>query len=184
MSIAHCRFVKMLYYGSVDPRHTFNPGEIDMNRKLVLSVLIALLTLGLVVMPTMAMKPLKVHIEVPEVIATGPDPFVASGPAVDAGELCAGGTVVDTLSTLGPTLGVVQILYVSKTFTCGDGSGTFDVDMVVKLNTITSKTNAKWQIVGGDGAYTGLIGNGKLKGIPFLPGGVGTILDIYDGRLY
>ena len=155
-----------------------------MKRKITLSVLIALLTLGLVAIPAMAMKSLKVHIEVPEVIAAGPDPFTASGPAVDAGLLCAAGKVVDTSSTFGSTLGVVQILYVSKTFTCDDESGTFDVDMVVKLNTITSKTNAKWQIVGGSGDYTGLIGNGKLKGIPFIPGGVGTILDIYDGKLY
>ena len=155
-----------------------------MNRKLVLSVLIALLTVGLVVMPAMAMKPLKVHIEVPEDIATGPDPFVASGPAVDAGVLCAGGTVVDNYINYGPTPGPFQILYVSKTFTCANGSDTFDVYMVVKLNTTTSYTKAKWQIVGGTGAYTGLQGKGKLVGIPYVPGGEGTILDIYDGKLY
>lgn len=176
--------IKLMYYEPVDLRQAFNPGDIDMKRNITFSVLIAMLILALVAIPAMAMKPLKVHIEVPEDINTGPDPFVASGPAVDAGSLCAAGTVVDTVVGIGPMQGVVQILYVSKTFTCSDGSGTFDVYMVVKLNTITSKTNAKWQFTGGTGDYTGLIGNGKLKGIPFIPGGVDTILDIYDGKVY
>jgi hypothetical protein len=146
--------------------------------------LLALLILGVLAIPAMAMKPLKVHIEVPEFILSGPDPFEASGPAVDEGLLCPTGEVVDNFSNPGPMQGVVQILYVSKTFTCDDGTGTFDVDMVVKLNTITSKTNAKWQIVGGSEAYIGLTGNGKLKGIPFINNVPDTILDIYDGKLY
>ena len=157
-----------------------------MNRRISLAALIALLILSIAVIPAMAMKPLAVHIEVDEVINPGTlDPFTATGPAVDSEFVCASGYVIDTDShTVGPPAGTFLILHVTKQFTCGDGSGTFDVDMVVHLDLGTGDTTANWKVVGGTGNYANLKGNGKLVGIPYVPGGVGTILDIYDGKLH
>lgn len=67
-------------------------------------------------------------------------------------------------------------------FTCDDGSGTFDVSMVVKLDLITHEITANWNIAGGSGHYAGFHGNGKLIGIPIVPGI--SILDIYEWKLH
>lgn len=155
-----------------------------MNRKLTLAVLIALLMLGIVVVPAMAIKPLDVQIDVPEnSVGPTPDNFVASGPAVVGGILCPSGTVIDlNVWTSGPPAGNFRILHVTKQFTCGDGTGTFDVDLVVRLDLATDETTANWKVVGGTEDYSKLKGNGKLIGTP---GGSGAIIDDeYVGKLH
>ena len=69
-----------------------------------------------------------------------------------------------------------------KQFVCDDGSGSFDVSMVVRLDLTTSYTTAQWRIVGGTGDYAYLRGNGSLIGTPIVPGS--SIDDVYDGMLY
>ena len=120
-----------------------------------------------------------VHIEVTENIG-GPDgeAFSASGPAVDAGLVCGSGIVNDTDYTPGHEAGIFTFFQAAKTFTCDEG-GTFDVELRVRLNTITRQTSATWSVVGGSGDYEFLRASGLLVGTPDVPGE--TILDVYDG---
>jgi hypothetical protein len=159
-----------------------------MNRKFKFSfsVLVTALSIALTVVPVMAAPPLDVHIEVPSTIdPTDADPFTATGPAVDTGVLCPEGDVFD-LSVIvivtGRPGGTFRILRLLKHFVCDDGSGTFDVKLLVRLDLTANHTTANWQVVGGTGDYVGLHGNGKLIGIPTVPGV--SVLDIYDGRMH
>ena len=155
-------------------------------RKIKLGIyLILVFSLAMPVTPAVAAGPKAVHIEAYEEIGDPlfPGPWSASGPAVDAGLLCNGGTVIDTsVTTSGPSSGTTRRLRVNKHFTCGDGSGTFDIYLSVKLDLITSYTTANWKIVGGTGAYAGLSGRGKLQGTPVVPGL--SINDVYNGKLH
>jgi hypothetical protein len=133
--------------------------------------------------PTEAAPPLGVEITVQETIPTtipgGGGPFVATGPAVDAGVMCSSGNTINTaLTTSGG--GTVVNLGVEKLFTCDDGSGTFIVKMRVRLDTDTGFTSARWNAKGGTGDYANLHGSGALVGIPT---GLGTIADFYFGKL-
>jgi len=152
-----------------------------MNRKFKFSVLVTALSIVLTVVPVMAAPPLEVHIEHP--YDPTPGPFTATGPAVDTGVVCPTGDVFDlSFKRSGPPGGTFRILRVLKQFLCDDGSGTFDVKLVVRLDLTTPGTTASWRVVGGTGDYVGLHGNGKLVGIPIVPGS--GILDIYDGRMH
>jgi hypothetical protein len=82
----------------------------------------------------------------------------------------------------GPPNGSFRILHLTKRFSCADSSGTFDIKLVVRLNLTTHETTANWKVSDGTGAYASLHGNGKLIGIPVVPGT--SILDIYDGRMH
>lgn len=155
-----------------------------MSKKLNLSALVAVLSIGLAVVPVMAAPPLDVHIEVPEIIAPGTlDPFTATGPAVVIGIVCPSGDVEDlSVIVSGPPGGTFRILRIVKRLVCDDGSGTFDVKLVARLDLTTNETTANWKIIEGTGDYLGLHGNGKLIGIPIVPGI--SIRDIYDGRMH
>ena len=106
--------------------------------------------------------------------------FVASGPAVGAGTLCASGTFVDTgikfAGSQSPR-GVVQ-LQVFKTFTC-DGGGTFDVKMQIQADFGSGLETFAWTITGGTGAYAGLHGAGTGTTVPTDIGNINT----YTGML-
>jgi hypothetical protein len=146
-------------------------------------VLVAFLAIVLVVVPVIAAPPLGVHIEVEKLFLPGSDPFVASGPAVGAGVVCAQGLVEDLeVRTSGPPAGSFRRLRVLKQFTCDDASEIFDVRLVVRLDLTTNETTANWKFVGGTGSYTSLRGNGKLVGIPIVPGV--SILDLYNGKVH
>lgn len=146
-------------------------------------ILVAILAIVLPAPMVTAQPPLDVHIEVPATIGAGLAPFVASGPAVDQGILCATGTEDElSVQVSGPPEGDFRILRVVKQFVCDDGSGTFDVNLVVRLDLTTNDTTARWNVIGGTGDYADLHGSGSLVGIPLDPGV--TILDIYDGRLH
>lgn len=146
-------------------------------------ILVAILSVVLPAPMVSAEAPLDVHIEVFATIAPSDDPFIASGPAVDEGLLCPTGTESElSVRVAGPPEGDFRILRVVKQFVCADGSGTFDVNLVVRLDLESSYTTARWNIIGGTGDYAGLHGSGELTGIPQNPGV--TILDIYDGQLH
>jgi hypothetical protein len=157
-----------------------------MNRKSKFSILVTALSLSivLIVTPVVAAPPLTVHIEVPATINPDPDPFVATGPAVDAGALCPTGVSTDLSVVIvsNPPGNTIRILKVLKQFVCDDGSGTFDVNLVVNLDLMTHETTAHWRIVGGSGDYVGLQGNGNLIGTPIVPGS--SIYDVYDGTIH
>ena len=153
-----------------------------MIKKKLYAVLLAVVLLAMNVSLVFAAQPLAIHIEVLETIAGGTEPFIASGAAVDDGLVCATGTVVETAATSKETNGPYTKLWITKRFDCSDGSGTFDVDMVVKLNKSTGTTTANWKVVAGTGNYANLKGNGKLLGTPVVLGV--TIFDVYDGKLH
>jgi hypothetical protein len=131
--------------------------------------------------------PSRVHIEVPTTIAGGDlGLFTASGPAVNARTLCPTGVVSD--------LGVVVVDYpgerygrglrILKRFDCDDGSGTFDVLQVVRVDlTPYAKplTSGRWRVVRGTGRYVQLHGTGTVTGTTIEPGVL--VMDTYDGRM-
>jgi hypothetical protein len=147
------------------------------------SILIAFVLLAVTVSTVFAAPPQDVHIEVDELIGGigVPEPFTASGAAVDAGLICAAGMVEDVdISYSGAPSAPYRIIQVLKHFSCD--AGTFDVRMVVRLDLATNYTTARWRIVSGTGDYAGLRGNGSLVGTPIVPGS--SIHDDYYGRLH
>jgi hypothetical protein len=147
-----------------------------------ISVLMAVLLLVFCVSSAFAAAPLSLHIEVDEVFSQEGETFHASGPAVDKGLVCATGTQ-DQLSLVahGGQNPNILILDVAKHFTCGDGSGSFDIKMVVQLDNTTLDTTARWRIVGGTGDYVKLRGEGSLIGTPI---DSDSIHDVYDGKVH
>jgi hypothetical protein len=151
-----------------------------MKKTQVFAVLVCLLLLAFNASLVFAAPPLSLHIEVTELIGSGPEIFYASGTAVDNSLVCETGDVDDIGISSNNPGGPFQTLWITKQFDCGDG--TFDVKMVVKLNLITHDTKANWKIVSGTGAYHNLKGNGKLVGTSIVPGV--SILDVYDGKVH
>ena len=110
--------------------------------------------------------------------------FVAMGDAADNGVICPSGTFIDTgirFAGFQSGRGTVQ-LQVYKTFTCGDGSGTFDVKMQIHANFDTGIESFTWVVTGGTDAYRALRGSGTGSTVPNPPIGnvntyVGFLLD-------
>lgn len=153
-----------------------------MKNNIRTALFLVLLATILSVLPVMAAPPLAVHIQVEEYINTSGETFYASGPAIDAGAICATGSVYDEFVGAADAGSSLRILRIIKHFDCADGSGTFDVSMIVQLDLVTNETTARWRLTGGSGDYAGLHGNGSLTGDPIDPGE--SILDVYDGQVY
>jgi len=152
-------------------------------RTVSVSMLLTFVLLAVNVSGAFAAPPQGLHMEVTEFVGTSGEAFFASGSSVDAGTVCATGIVDDvSVETFGAPSGSQLILHVLKRFYCGDGSGTFDVRLVVNLDLTTHYTTASWRIVGGTGDYTDLQGNGLLMGTPIDPGT--SIHDVYDGNVH
>jgi len=97
--------------------------------------------------------------------------FTATGAAADNGMICPGGTFVDTgirFAGFQSVRGTVQ-LQVNKTFTCDDGSGTFDMKMQIHANFDTGIESFTWVATGGTGAYSRLHGSGTGSTVPNPP---------------
>jgi hypothetical protein len=108
--------------------------------------------------------------------------FDAAGAAVGDDTICPSGTFVDTgirFAGFQSPRGVVQ-LQVLKTFTCDDGSGTFDVKMQIQANFDTGIESFRWVIMGGTGAYDSLRGSGSGSTVPNPP--IGNI-NTFEGLL-
>jgi hypothetical protein len=149
--------------------------------KRLIALFAGIFLLALNVSAVFAAAPEPIHIEVEEFPGSGiPEPFTASGAAVDSGLFCASGLVEDAENSSNDSDGPYRIIWSLKRFHCGDG--TIDLRMVVQLDLTTLDTTARWRIVGGTGAYEGLKGHGSLVGISNNPDP--GILDIYDGVLH
>jgi hypothetical protein len=155
-----------------------------MKHKTLLTIGVILSLLGIVTPVSAASKPLDVHIvSIMDVnVGVGFGTFEASGPAVDAGYICASGTVTDDLATLrisGSRSNRVMSIYVHKIFLCDSSGETFEMDMWVHAtNTPTTVSDtARWLITGGSGPYTGVSGVGSLVG----EGTYDYLVDTYDG---
>ena len=105
--------------------------------------------------------------------ATGVNTFTATGP------LCPSGTFVDTVVTLaGGQSGQPKAnLLITTVYTCDDGSGTFDMlkHVFIAFNEEGSTSTGPVQILGGTGAYAGLIGHGVDNGTSTGPIAIGQI---------
>jgi len=156
-----------------------------LKKRTFISLLVAAFLLTMSVPPVIAAPPESLHIEVleyPAGTAAPPEPFTASGLAVDNGSVCATGMVEDVALRYNDPVGSFQTIWALKRFDCDDGSGTFDVRMVVRLDLTTHDTTARWRIVDGTDQYADLKGQGSLVGISNFPDP--GILDIYDGQVH
>jgi hypothetical protein len=155
-----------------------------MKKTIVLVLILTLLSLP--AGPVAASSPEDVTIVspmvLPPVLPPGEAPygtFEASGPAVDAGVICPSGDVYDTGARVvtGENKKFTN-LFVHKLFVCDDGSGTFEMDLVVRL--IPGST-VDWRVTSGDGEYVRLRGTGKLTGQALSEG---HLIDTYIGGLH
>jgi hypothetical protein len=152
---------------------------------MLLAVLVAVLGSAIATTPAMATRGLDVHIEALTDVSA-PDQagrFVASGPAVDAGLLCATGVVTSLwVTSASPDWqGAVWVLYMAKHFQFDDGTG-FNARLVVRVIRITPEvcnTIGQWRIVDGTGR---LKGTGTIEGFGD-PVNLDLILDVYDGSV-
>jgi hypothetical protein len=155
-------------------------------RNVVTVVFIAAMLL--VVAPVAATPPSDVEIVVetdcvPLGLCEGP--FVATGPAVDAGLVCSSGWEQDLMERgygTGSRSGRLVNLHIIKQFTCDDGSGQFTLDLQVHIDFDPFVDVGNWTILRGDQAYSKLHGRGTLVGLP--PQGEYTILDIFSGKVH
>ncbi|MEA2023526.1 MAG: hypothetical protein U9N79_04450 [Actinomycetota bacterium] len=117
--------------------------------------------------------------------------FNASGPAEASGTVCAHGWTVDLFVKEAPKKGPSSSsthLQVLKEFGCTDGSGTFFVELRVRIDP-EKGTTFHWVVKGGTDAYEGLKGAGSgfvdhpLYDDENPPNQIG-VYDIYDGKLH
>jgi hypothetical protein len=151
----------------------------EMRNKVRVGAVLSLLASLLVAGTALAARPLAVDIVVDEYhFDSTPEPFAATGPAVDAGLLCANGTVSDVSSSVSGA-GPYTSIRALKRLSCP--GGTIDIQLTVRLDNSTHVTTASWRIAGGTGDFAGLQGRGSLTGTPIVPGE--SITDHYVGTL-
>ena len=157
-----------------------------MNRRTqaIVALVAAILTQMAIAGPVGAASPQRVTIV--SNVTFNPDgpnygDFVATGPAVESGFICASGTFVDTglrFAGFQSNRGIVQ-LQVIKEFAC-NGTGTFDVKLQIQANFDTGIESFTWVVLGGTGAYASLHGSGRGSTVPNPP--IGNI-NTYEGIL-
>ena len=108
----------------------------------------------------------------------GHQPFEQDGTFVATGAgLCPSGTNTShSIVTERPTGALFDV---TKTFTCNDGSGTFDMRIKASVENCNNYDRGSWYITGGTGAYTNMTGSGELRGT-YYPSGACTAQGIDD----
>lgn len=151
-----------------------------MVKRILLVTAVVAMAVGIAA-PAGATPPSDVNIEVQSSFFVTPNPFVASGPAVDDGVVCAEGTVVDdSAKVTGFSRNGFNFQGV-KHFTCDDGSGEFFVNLRARID-FRKGTTFNWNVLSGTGAYVDLHGAGSGLGLPLC--GVDCVLDVYEGGLH
>jgi len=155
-------------------------------RKLLLVLVLMVALIVVTALPAAATPPSGVQFEVETVIMSNdPDPFIASGPAVDTGLVCDAGTVVElTGKATGFSSNGFNFDGI-KHFTCEDGSGEFFVNVQARID-YRKGTTFNWNILSGSGAYEDFHGAGSGVGLSGIPCGDPDVcvLDVYDGGLH
>ena len=100
-------------------------------------------------------------------------PFIATGHA-----LCPSGQVATTYNFFLGSVPNGFNLVVGKSFTCDNGSGSFDLVLYVEVRPGAPRNNFRWLVTGGTGQYEGLFGSGTGFG-----DSLGDQLDHYTGRV-
>lgn len=94
-------------------------------------------------------------------------PFVATGPAVDAGLVCGEGDTGDiAVKAAGGQAHGRLNLQVLKQFTCSDGSGSFVLKFQLRVDDRLGRASSSWNVESGTDAYESLKGNGTAYGLP------------------
>ncbi len=146
-------------------------------------VVLATALMVAMVLPAGAAPPSEVNIVV-ETTFGAPSPFVASGPAVDDGLICASGIVIDDFSSVTGLSRTGFNFHGIKHFTCDDGTGEFFVNLNARIH-FRKGTTFNWNVIGGTGDYENLHGAGSGDGIQGEPCGTSAcVLDLYDGGLH
>ena len=141
-----------------------------------------ILALSVSVAPAAASAPENVTIVSEMSLSAASGTFDASGPAVDAGVMCAQGDVYDLqYRAAGFQSNRLMNLFVHKLFVCADGTGTFEMDLNVRIVFSPPETTAIWRVVDGDSSYLRLHGNGKLTAFPV---NEDILIDTYTGSLH
>lgn len=153
-------------------------------RKLLL-ILAAIVTVGLPAGYAAATPPSDVVFAVETSLVAPESPFVAFGPAVDAGLVCTAGTVTDArvkATGFSPNGFNVQAI---KHFTCDDGSGEFFINLQARIDFVRG-VEFHWNVLRGTGDYVDLHGAGAGVGLGGEPCGDPNecVLDIYFGGLH
>jgi hypothetical protein len=149
-----------------------------MKISLTLALVVALV--GSVV-PAAASSPVNVTIRSEMEFLGSTGTFIASGPAVEAGLICPQGDIFDTkYRSAGYQSNRFINLFVHKLFVCSDGSGSFEMDLNVRIYSPPATTGT-WRVVAGDGPYARLHGNGKLTAYR---ADEDTVIDLYSGKLH
>jgi hypothetical protein len=141
-------------------------------RRLVL--VIASLALVVVAAPASAASPPEpVTITGTVLFPAGTGTFTATEP------LCPSGTIQQLAGLFvgGPTTSFARIA-VRHEFTCTDGSGSFVLQLTVRLD--ATGTTFRWSVLSGTGDYAKLHGTGTGTG-SFITGG---IVDTYTGAVH
>jgi hypothetical protein len=100
-----------------------------------------------------------------------------------AGPICSAGTVTNLVTLfVGFQSNRAAQIIVRHQFTCGDGSGSFVLQLTVRLDFQTGATTFTWSVLSGTGEYVKLHGSGTGSGTP-LPGGTGVV-DTYTGGMH
>jgi hypothetical protein len=131
-----------------------------MRKRTCIGLLVALTTLGTVA-PAAADRPSKarpVWMDAHEVFTGEPGTFTAP-----IGGVCPSGT---TISEVRITETIDGARFDGdKTFTCADGSGTFDLRFSVRVHGCDGFLSGTWKLTSGTGAYRSIRGGGTLVGI-------------------
>lgn len=107
-----------------------------------------------------------------------PSYFIASGPAVDAGLICASGVVYDPRTIVaGPPDASRLNFHITKQFVCDDGSGEFFINLMAHVVFDPYNDVGTWNMMKSSGTYAGLHGRGTLVGTPI----EGGVHDSYTG---
>ena len=151
-------------------------------KRITLKIISVILVLTVFAFPVSANPPEQVTIVSEMDLLTSTGTFEAYGAAVDAGVLCPDGTVYDFgLRPVGYQSGLFVNFFIHKLFVCNDSSGSFEMDMNVRLINSTSETTAIWYVVAGSDTYARLRGSGTLTGVP---GGENVVIDTYTGKFH
>jgi hypothetical protein len=152
-----------------------------MRKFLIMLAAVAPLALTLAIVPAGATPPTDVSIEVESSFLGAPSPFVASGPAVDDGVVCAEGTVVDASVNVAGFSNNGFNFQGIKHFTCDDGSGEFFVNLQARID-FRKGTTFNWNVLSGTGDYEDLHGAGSGVGLDIC--GPDCVFDVYAGGLH
>ena len=98
----------------------------------------------------------------------------------DGSVVCASGTTTNQVFASGFQSDRGLIFHVRKTITCGDGTGTFTLQLQARIGfNVGDVTFGPWVVVSGTGAYAELRGRGTVTGTQSPTG----VTDVYVGWL-